>query len=242
MITLSAFVNMLLISTGCFYKAEIHGIPATPKLNNRPIIAVLSQEITPGLLPPRIKGASYIAASYIKFVESAGARVVPVTTSMTIEEVERIFNSVNGALFPGGNAALYYSQYFTNAKHFYNLALKANMQGDYFPIWGTCLGFEALTCLTAGKFVLSPSDAVDIALPLTIVNDAEHSKLLKDAPKHLKKKLSRKGITYNSHHYCVTPETFFATKALNDTYRIVSYSNDLNGKTFISTIEGELHS
>ena len=26
-----------------------------------------------------------------------------------------------------------------------NLAKEANDNGDYFPVWGTCLGFEALT-------------------------------------------------------------------------------------------------
>jgi len=26
--------------------------------------------------------------------------------------------------------------------HLYKLAIKANDEGEYFPVWGTCLGFE----------------------------------------------------------------------------------------------------
>jgi hypothetical protein len=47
--------------------------------NNEPIVGILSQEISYSLnqkYPDQYK--SYIAASYVKFVESAGARVVPI--------------------------------------------------------------------------------------------------------------------------------------------------------------------
>lgn len=48
-------------------------------LNNDPLIGVLSQEISfylDGKYPGQYN--SYIAASYVKFVEGGGARVVPV--------------------------------------------------------------------------------------------------------------------------------------------------------------------
>jgi gamma-glutamyl hydrolase len=50
--------------------------------NDRPIIGILSQ---PG--DPAPDGASYIAASYVKWVESAGARVVPIEYDLTEAEV-----------------------------------------------------------------------------------------------------------------------------------------------------------
>ena len=238
MATLTAFTIILLVSAGWLDIAKIYGMPMNPEPNNRPIIAVLSQEITPGLLPPRIKGRSYIAASYVKYIESAGARAVPVTTTMTKEEIEDIFNSVNGVLYPGGDAPVFHSKYYTNAEHFYNLAVSANRNGDFFPVWGTCLGFESLASIAAGKPILSSSVAIDLALPLNLTSDAKGSRLLRDAPEDLITKLSREGITYNYHHECVTPETFTSTKALRDTYKVLSYNNDVNGKTFISTMEG----
>lgn len=47
--------------------------------NERPIIGVLAQEVSYALEQtyPGMYG-SYIAASYVKFVEGAGARVVPI--------------------------------------------------------------------------------------------------------------------------------------------------------------------
>lgn len=45
----------------------------------------------PQLGDPAPKGHSYIAASYVKLVESAGARAVPITCDMPPEEVERRF-------------------------------------------------------------------------------------------------------------------------------------------------------
>jgi len=44
---------------------------------------------------------SYIAAGYIKFVETAGARAVPIPYDASIKELETIFNGVNGIIFPG---------------------------------------------------------------------------------------------------------------------------------------------
>lgn len=230
-----------LLASFIFGKAE--GIPTkepnNPTSNNRPVIAVLSQRMSPSLLPPGTTGDSYIAASYVKYLESAGARVVPVIRTMSKEDVEEIFNSVNGVLFPGGGATMFASPYFTNAERFYNLAVEANKRGDFFPIWGTCLGFEALTSITAGKPILSQASAVDITIPLNFSSEAKNSRMLKNAPESLLQKLGAEGLTYNFHHKCVTPETFSANPKLKDTYRVLSFNDDVYGKTFISTIEGK---
>lgn len=45
--------------------------------------------------------------------------------------------------------------------------LQANDANDFFPIWGTCQGFQQLTVLTAKKNVLTLTDTSAVALPLT---------------------------------------------------------------------------
>ncbi len=67
--------------------------------NNRPIIGVMAQS-TKGEGFEKL-GQSYIAASYIKFLESSGARVVPIMNDLNEDETEKLFYSINGALFPG---------------------------------------------------------------------------------------------------------------------------------------------
>ncbi|RZC71361.1 hypothetical protein C5167_034539 [Papaver somniferum] len=56
------------------------------------------------------KNASYIAASYVKFIESVGARVIPLIYSEPEEILHEKLNLVNGVLFTGGWAktGLYY--------------------------------------------------------------------------------------------------------------------------------------
>lgn len=51
------------------------------ELNNEPIIGILSIEITPNHLPQFPAYSSLISASYVKSVESSGARVVPVVVN-----------------------------------------------------------------------------------------------------------------------------------------------------------------
>eukprot|EP00795_Rhopilema_esculentum_P017439 gene17439-9042_t len=213
--------------------------PSTGALNERPIIGILSQELSPGLLPPHVKGTSYIAASYVKYIESAGGRVVPILTTMSKEEIEEIFHSINGVLYPGGGATLFASRYFSNADQLYNLAVKANQQGDFFPIWGTCLGFQAMSSITAGKPVVSSSNAIDLTLPLNFSDAAKGSRMFKEASNELMNILSTEGVTYNYHYNCVTPETFSEAEKLKDCYNLLSYNVDVNGKTFVSTIEGK---
>lgn len=47
---------------------------------------------------------------------------------------------------------------------------QANNRGDYFPIWGTCLGFEQLTVLTSGEKLLTRTNTTGVALPLVFTN------------------------------------------------------------------------
>merc|ERR1712216_174378 len=81
---------------------------ASPAPNNRPIVGVLSMP-TASVHNANLTGygTSFIAASYIKWVESAGARVLPIPFDSTPAELRASFNSVNGLLLTGGDADIY---------------------------------------------------------------------------------------------------------------------------------------
>lgn len=55
------------------------------------------------------------------------------------------------------------------------VAFQANKRGDYFPVWGTCLGFEQLAYLTSGESLLSHTNTSGVALPLTFTNGTVES-------------------------------------------------------------------
>ena len=83
----------------------------------------------------------YIAASYIKFVEAAGGRAVPIHYSADEATLTSLAKSVNGILLPGGAVSLSNSSvYYQAGQTLYNAAVKFNDAGEHFPIWGTCLG------------------------------------------------------------------------------------------------------
>jgi gamma-glutamyl hydrolase len=59
-------------------------------MNLRPIIGIVSEETH------NHPGHSYIAASYVKFIESAGGQVVPILSNSTEDEICRLFGCING--------------------------------------------------------------------------------------------------------------------------------------------------
>ena len=47
--------------------------------------------------------SSYIPDSYVKWIESSGARVVPIPFNWTEKKIRNALDQVNGVLFPGGD-------------------------------------------------------------------------------------------------------------------------------------------
>ncbi|KAA0723861.1 Gamma-glutamyl hydrolase [Triplophysa tibetana] len=205
------FVCVLAIVNAVFSASQ----GAEIKTNDRPIIGVLAQEV----YNPQPGRNSYIAASYVKFLESAGARVVPVTV-----------------LFPGGGVSIERSGYSRAASLFYRLALEANLRGDYFPILGICLGFEQLTLLTSGQNLLSHTNTSGVALPLNFTDESRHSRLFKDFPGDLMKSLASESLTENSHQWSLTTANFTKCERLKKFYRVLSTNTDGQNE-FVSTVE-----
>ncbi|PRQ30984.1 putative gamma-glutamyl hydrolase [Rosa chinensis] len=123
-----------------------------PKLNYRPVIGILSHpgDGASGRLS-NATGTSYIAASYVKFVESAGARVIPLIYNEPSDVLFQKLNLVNGMLFTGGWAKS--GRYYEVAAKIFKMILKKNDAGDHFPLYAICLGFELLTMIISKVYV-----------------------------------------------------------------------------------------
>lgn len=201
------------------------------KLNHRPIIAVLAQKYK------STSTQSYIAASYVKYLESAGARVVPIPHNFTESKIKEIFQYVNGVLLPGGAAEPLTSHYYHHAKQFWDMALEANNGGNYFPVWGTCLGIQTLYIIRMNLNMLSRRVASDLAMPLNFTANAKASKLFRGIDKDLYAALGSENITYNHHHYGIEPATHEAHLELKNFFNVLSLNKDVNGNEFISTVE-----
>jgi len=191
--------------------------------------------------PEQADAPSYIAASYIKHLESAGARIVPIPSSMSDDELKTLLPYLNGYLYPGGAVEMPESPYYRHAKVVLEYAKHSFDNDSPFPVWGTCLGFEALMVMVAGDdtSVLGHCDSDDVSLPLNFTSHAATSSMFGDAPVDVMNTLRTEGVTYNHHDYCVTRETFEQNTRLNEFFNVLSYNEDPRGTTFISSIEAK---
>jgi gamma-glutamyl hydrolase len=204
-------------------------------LNNRPIIGILTQP-TSGILAQY--GSSYIAASYVKYLEGGGSRVVPIFHNATFSQLDDIFDSINGILFPGGGSDIDSTQLFFAGKYLYYKAITSFDNNDYFPILGHCMGFELLATITSQDFnILSPVDAENISMPLNLTKRVANSRWLGSAPSNIINILTTQKVTLNNHRWGVTPAGFKENAYLPGFYNVLSTNNDQNGVEFISLWE-----
>jgi len=209
-----------------------------------PVIGIVTQNAGEDIVGAVDAGQhrTYIAASYIKYIESAGGRVVPIHYDTPLSELTALFGRINGLLFPGGGMDLadLDGTYMTTVKHLWDLAASANKAGDYFPVWGTCLGFQTLAIAGAGfnaSVLESDFDSEDLAIPLSLTGATGTSKLFGAAPSGLMQALEAKNITMNNHHSGIAPTVWAANPMLAQHYRVLSTNVDRKGRAFVSTME-----
>ncbi|GFS15086.1 gamma-glutamyl hydrolase [Elysia marginata] len=201
------------------------------RVNNRPIIGILTE-------PSFSKyGDEYIRSAYVQYLESAGARVVPIRGKQPPEYYTSLFKKINGVLFPGGGANTTHGPYYESGKAMYELAIKANDQGDYFPIWGTCLGLELFTVLTAKKWLLASTDSENLTLPLTFAEGYRHSHIFKNMPDDILTYLNTEPVTQNNHKYSMLTKDFKASSSLSKFYQVLSTNHGRDNLEFVSLME-----
>lgn len=190
-------------------------------LNMQPIIGIVSQPLADDMVNDlRFVGTdSYIMAAYVKFMEAAGARVVPLIWnedwSITLSKLQKI----NGVLFPGGAG-----DYVDYGRAIIDQLQTFNDSGQFYPAWGTCLGFENMLIWAsdAGHSVLSKYYAED-SLTLDFVVPPENTEMFKDLGAQAYK-FEETPMTLNSHHYSVDPDLFTTDASLAAFYKLTSVS------------------
>ncbi|XP_071943791.1 LOW QUALITY PROTEIN: gamma-glutamyl hydrolase-like [Antedon mediterranea] len=215
--------------------------------NYRPIIGIVAETITNHTIISKY-GSSYVAASYVKFAECAGARVVLVKNNEKQDYYVKLFNSLNGLILPGGDVNnLLQSPYGKTAKIFFDLSIEGmDKTGDYFPILGICLGFQLLTQLPIKKDIMRHgSDSENLAIPLKFTPDMDNGNLFNvhTTPYSVLEALTEHNTTFNNHVHSVSQKVCidfpqnFTKVGLEKFYRVLSVNNDRQGIEFLSTIE-----
>jgi gamma-glutamyl hydrolase len=224
---------------GSVEAGETQATTRAATLNDRPIVGVFTQ-------PSSSKQGScggdclYLAASYVKNLEAAGARVVPINYYAGEKELDELFAGLNGIFFVGGGAA-----FPASAQYLFEKTVQANDAGDFAPLWGTCMGFQwLLISATRNPNILDPNDgtqmdAENYSIPLDFASNdiLKSSRLYGSAPADVMSILATQNVTMNNHHYGIYTEHFRQTSALTSFYSLLSTNKDRKGVDFVSTIE-----
>ncbi|OIV92464.1 hypothetical protein TanjilG_02227 [Lupinus angustifolius] len=208
-----------------------------PSLYYRPIIGILSHpgDSASGRIS-NATGTSYIAASYVKFVEAAGARVIPLIYNEPHSKLQKKLDLVNGVLFTGGSAKS--GLYFETVRRIFKKILERNDAGDHFPLYATCLGFELLTMIISkDNNILEEFSALNQASTLQFVENANiEGTVFQRFPPDLLKKMSTECLVMQNHRYGISPGKFLANEKLSSFFEILSTCKDEDDKVYVSTV------
>jgi gamma-glutamyl hydrolase len=173
---------------------------------------------------------------YIPWVEQWNATVLVLPSFAPTSKVESIFQSVNALLLPGVTMGAADGASFES--ELIQRALDANMAGDYFPVWGTCLGFETLLRYIGGDDVLQGGfDSVDYPTSLTLTNSSP-GRVLAGANTSLLEWVQTENVTYNNHGYGIGPQNFAASANLSAFFDVTATSVDRTGQPMVELVEG----
>jgi len=187
---------------------------------------------------------SYFPTSYAKFIESGGAQVIPIQYDLPRENLTALLNSVNGVLFPGGGSN------FTDAegnltpiaetlKYVVEYVIQQNTEFDnYYPLWGTCLGFEVIAMIIAENFsILSKCEKCIDVSKNNFLNTNYTSKLFAGLPEDLQEKLSYANLSHFSEEYKLDVTAFENSPPLMELLTPIAYTYDAAGVKYISAYE-----
>ncbi|CAA7397512.1 unnamed protein product [Spirodela intermedia] len=209
-----------------------------PSLYYRPVIGILSHpgDGASGRLS-NATDASYIAASYVKFVESAGARVIPLIFNEPREIIYEKLKLVNGVLFTGGWAKR--GLYYDTAQDILQKVLEMNDAGKHFPLFAICLGFEIVSIMISkDEDILEHFSGTNQASTLTFAEDmAFQGTIFQRFPPSLLAKLSKECLVMQNHKYGISPGRFQQNPDLSSFFKILTTSTDDEGQVYVSTVQ-----
>lgn len=171
---------------------------------------------------------AYMNRDVRKWLSSAGMTVVPIPATVTPVEAAAYFDYVNGLFLHPGWADQ--EAYTATINLFLEMAVQANRAGEYFPVWGTCQGFQRLV---QGKLERLQSLRLTKGTQLHLQVDPSESRLLKFATKQQIHHLRDEFEPWFNHEWGAP------VASLSSVYRLLSTSHDRAGTEYVSMIEGK---
>lgn len=201
-----------------------------------PVVGILSQ-------PSKKHDHSYhyIATSYVDWIEGGDnkdnlddvtkkqAIAIPIPYDASPELLDELFTQINGLLLPGG-----WNGYMPpSVPYLLDKIVESNENGVYFPVWGTCLGYEFLIKYIGGIDAIQTGfDLYNTSIPLESVRIQE---LYNDPT--IYETVTNFPVTLNNHQLGIEPDHFLSNPKLTAAWNITSINYDVNDRPFVSSIE-----
>ena len=133
---------------------SLSAIKLKPLIEERYTIGDLSAEKSKSM-NDLLHNAGYVANNYTTWLESANMQAVPIVFFKSLKEIAELMDQLDGFVLTGGSESFYSyegfeSRYLKTVKFILKKAKQINDSGRVFPLWGTCLGFEALLAAESG--------------------------------------------------------------------------------------------
>ena len=180
-------------------------------------------------------GTSHIMKAYVDWFEERGVHVIPIPYDTT--EHQMYFSMINGLVIPGGETPFIMKNkiFIATVTQFIELSLQQN---EYFPIWGTCFGFELLMFLIGNFDKLKQYNAHGF-YPLRITPAGHESRMFKSfSPQYLHYLENNKSCN-NNHEFGISPNDFTANEHLRRFYSVLATSMTDDGKEYVAAIEAK---
>lgn len=210
--------------------------------------------IEEGFKPETPTTKKYIFSKpYANYIHLAGIDVYPILLSATREEIRVILSKVNGVMLPGGMSSVLnpdpndptkqvLSSYSQMVKVIIDEAKALNDKGDYFPVFGICLGFEAMVLVESDNvgIIEKKHTGLNYNATLTYTVNPSDTKFFSTFPPDLIDYMARVGCLHNFHEYMVDYNKLLADPKVSETYNPISLSHSKDGSlSFVSVIEGK---
>lgn len=178
-------------------------------------------------------GSSHVMKTYVDWFINRDIQVVLIPYDTT--EHEMYFNMVHGLLIPGGETGFVVNHplLMKSITRFIELSLQPHV---YFPIWGTCFGFESLLFVIGGftKLKRYPADGL---YPITITTEGRTSRMFHSfSPRYLQF-LEKEPSTLQHHDYAISSDDFIKNPYLSQFYHILATSMDDKGQEYVTAME-----
>jgi gamma-glutamyl hydrolase len=201
-----------------------------------PVIGILSNSI-----PENTNDAqqSSIPVNYIRWLEDAGAKVVPIHPWMNEDELSTLMGKINGVLWTGGGRTLDPNGQYEKVAGYtlsYSMFQKAN-HNTTFPLWGTCQGFQLLHVLLMNKDDLDTFDSMNIRGTIN-VNKSIPSRVLSYMTTDELDQLGKVSSVAEFHHFGISQAHYDKYPQLGQVFKRLATANDRQGKEYIAVVEG----